>query len=626
MYGWLVNGEDRLDVVFQNWCFQQLTLTPQEIKERGGSAAMFASKLVSVDFKARVFGDLAALNKAIPADFLEHARWMCLAHHRLPDGEREAREKRIASIVDGNLSDVALAAQQLPSFKASVKSLKQCAIVVCDAVLEYALKTHCNNIWADLGQQDSAFIANRSGSMKFMTKKLGDAGPPLTTMLLSCSAAEFKEREPLASKLVADKRTDVVIAACKRGEFMLDQLAANDPARRAVALSDALAEIVRDATQGERPKDWGDIIEAPLRRMADLYAAQNNQIFWASVAAVEAGTSLGDKTASSLNALKAWKQQIAMQSRHMMVQCLRETRKSPSTGKASGAKAPTQAQHDLSSLSPGQLAQWIEGPLADPKPKPIDRKAILSKEQAALKETSPPKVKNQPEDPPLAANDVTATIQDALSATVGFFLAELQDLLALATQLKIDDAAVIHPCEAMLKPLLELAQKPVNDDMKARQMLGETELHIEALRARLKTAKASAQVRKLFPQALCTALNAEPIVYGKRQGRAIDCKVVPEDWTFVNESFHRRWLPQFRQIQMEGQSVPLGLNEALALHVTGGSRSGYAFNISVHLWYRRAGSKALPSLENGVLYPRMDEAHWFDSYTTCCVLHVPRAG
>ena len=77
-------------------------------------------------------------------------------------------------------------------------------------------------------------------------------------------------------------------------------------------------------------------------------------------------------------------------------------------------------------------------------------------------------------------------------------------------------------------------------------------------------------------------------------------------------------------LAMGNGTLALGTDQALALYVTGSSQSGYAFDISVHLWARRTGKSSQPSREQGA-YPRMNTDDWFDTYQPCCVLHVPLA-
>lgn len=107
---------------------------------------------------------------------------------------------------------------------------------------------------------------------------------------------------------------------------------------------------------------------------------------------------------------------------------------------------------------------------------------------------------------------------------------------------------------------------------------------------------------------------------GKRTGGDIllrDPK--PMDfWGPISRDYHGRYVPL--SMVLEG-GVPRALDEdeALALYVTGGSKSGAAFCVSVHHWRRYPGSDAPPSA--GAFEP-MDHDHWYDTFNPCCVLHV----
>jgi hypothetical protein len=121
------------------------------------------------------------------------------------------------------------------------------------------------------------------------------------------------------------------------------------------------------------------------------------------------------------------------------------------------------------------------------------------------------------------------------------------------------------------------------------------------------------------------ALRVEPLELGKRQGGQIGYKAGVEDWAYVSGHFHNRWLPQVKSVLVNGKSVQLRADQAVALYVTGSSQSGYAFDVSVHLWQRREARQSQPG-NTGGLFPPMNQDDWFDTYVTCCVLHVPAAG
>jgi hypothetical protein len=101
-----------------------------------------------------------------------------------------------------------------------------------------------------------------------------------------------------------------------------------------------------------------------------------------------------------------------------------------------------------------------------------------------------------------------------------------------------------------------------------------------------------------------------------------------EDWGWVVEGYHNRVLTGRRGLVVNGNLRQLGADEALVLYVTGSSQSDYAFDVTVHLWRRYPGKtsqagRALPSVDNPLVPVNTDD--WFDTYITCCVLHVPEA-
>jgi hypothetical protein len=131
-----------------------------------------------------------------------------------------------------------------------------------------------------------------------------------------------------------------------------------------------------------------------------------------------------------------------------------------------------------------------------------------------------------------------------------------------------------------------------------------------------------AQLRQHFDRQLSVALYNEPMVEGKRHGGVIQCRLKRSDWPWVAEQYHRRWLPWNQRITVDGVPRVLQPDQALGLYVTGKSLSGYEFDVSVHLWLRRAGRESAPG--TSVLPPSpMNTEDWIDTLTPCAVLHVP---
>lgn len=77
-------------------------------------------------------------------------------------------------------------------------------------------------------------------------------------------------------------------------------------------------------------------------------------------------------------------------------------------------------------------------------------------------------------------------------------------------------------------------------------------------------------------------------------------------------------------LEIAGKRAPLQRHQALALYVTGSSRSKYAFDVSVHLWIRKEGSHSTPAAGNSTDV-WMNTAEWRDALVSCAVLHVMAA-
>ena len=127
-----------------------------------------------------------------------------------------------------------------------------------------------------------------------------------------------------------------------------------------------------------------------------------------------------------------------------------------------------------------------------------------------------------------------------------------------------------------------------------------------------------------FGECLVLQLRQETLAMGKHHGGVIGCPMALDQWGAVRDRFHRRYCSPVQVLTMDGERVLLRSDQALALHVTAGSQSGYAFDVSVHLWQRLDESKDDPFDTSSVeLFPPMNTQGWFDTFITCAVLHVP---
>jgi hypothetical protein len=388
-------------------------------------------------------------------------------------------------------------------------------------------------------------------------------------------------------------------------------------------VSDALASIIKELTTSkDKPED---IIDRQVACAVAGHASRLNQACRAVIAALDAGVPMGKDTKSSQEALANFREDKARFIRYMAL--LRKKQALPNQQPKPTDEA-SQEKKDLDptwSWSVERLARWIEGPVIEVKQnKSINRADILMREKAARAQVPKTKSAKKEEVHVVTNDEVGAVIQEALSATARFFLDEINDLLPLANSLKAS-AELGSTCEKMKGGLEALATKlGVFNEDNARAELTQAEAAIEALRKGLKTAKISASVQQNFAVQLSAALKTEPMSLGKRHGGAIACQVSLDDWSYVANTFHNCWVPHITSVAVGDQTMQLDDDQAVALYVTGSSLSGYAFDVSVHLWRRRSKRKNLPSDESS-LFPAMNETAWFDTYVPCCVLHVPRA-
>ena len=221
-------------------------------------------------------------------------------------------------------------------------------------------------------------------------------------------------------------------------------------------------------------------------------------------------------------------------------------------------------------------------------------------------------------------HDVDQLLRDTLLQSANFYLAETNDLIELARTLGAPEPA-IHACTVVAESLVAIIKAEASDELQARDMFAQAEQAITDLRRQVTLAEAEARLRGRFDQCLTLALTREAMVHGKAHGGVIAQPLGPKDWSWVQARYHRRWLSGITRFTTEdGISTPLPDDCALALHVTAKSLSGYAFDISVHLWYRQPDKSSAPST-SPESYPPINEADWYDSFIPCTVLHIPHA-
>lgn len=630
MFGWLVfdetNGRNEIAAAVPGWDLPALPLANQaETAERMNRVMAFLEANCpkapgdTGDVRDRVFFAMRDLAAWLPQEHLDFAMFMVLAHHRLPQEDRLARERPAPRFVDDQFAELGV----LPGDrKAQLERLKKLAILIPDALQETSLRTICARLRLEWSMGANALPAygdlgawcHQLGHLVMQTRpaQAVDLASALIRVMLHCPAVDRLRFRTLITQLL---KTD-------QWEAMLQVLARDSGAPQPLPgclLCDALAWTIDSVASGPGTRTVDELVDEALAPARARNAANQDRVLRSSIAAVRAGVAMGARTQESLAALERVQQCAAEVRLRMTPQRLNEARQARAV--AGPVAAPDQEKQDLDpvySWSIDRLVQWIEGPLfSKTPPQPIDRQRIVSREQPAR---DPARVAPPP--PSITVKDVGNMLDDALSATARFFLDDINDLVPRAKSLNTP-LALVNACVQLRAALGALANpRDAVVELKARALLTDAESRIDRLRQGIKAAQVAEQTQQRFSNHLDAALFAEPMVLGKRHGGVIHCPMPPEAWPWVAASFHRRWLPQLRRVTIDGTGLPLADDQALALYVTGSSLSQYAFDVSVHLWRRIPGRTCLPSQGFGV-HPPMNEKDWFDTYIPCSVLHVP---
>lgn len=632
MYGLLSWDAQRVGMLMKTLVWQRtpVELWDEERKARLQHAADLVKKKAAPAQQVSAALDLALVALRVPEESqLDFAMHLCLAHHALPPEHLKARTDAIQHAIDSQFTEFKARPDVLSK---EIRALSAMATLLPDSLLDIEVKLNCTAIRMhllglpkippeyahrqELARQIAAYQGAKDASVEFLKSVLGLAAaerPP----------AEFDAFADHVRKALSDPQHTYYASHVFNTAIKSAHALENLPPNRAQLIA---AQMFKEAMEGKEqmPQYWKEVAE---RRAADEKATFDRALnlqYRATLAAVEAGVDMGKDTPAFQAAVEQMKQASAAIDRNMTARL----RKAQATDKQSTSAVETSGDEDpVWSWSIDKLAQWIDGPVVSKPKSVIDRHQIVARshEKAPAHHPAPITV-SQPktEDAPLTDADVDAVIRDGLSACVQFFLADIVDMLRMAKELKgaIDLVQALVQTETHLRKLRFDAKS--FDELATRNVLTDAETEIERLRGSLHKAKASAKVQSTFSTQLGAALRNEPLVLGKRHGAAINCPVRFEDWDYVSSTFHNRWLPDIRGIVVGDAPMPLGPDQALALYVTGSSQSGYAFDVSVHLWRRRPGVAHPPSREN-VPYPPMDKEFWFDTYATCGVLHVPLA-
>lgn len=399
----------------------------------------------------------------------------------------------------------------------------------------------------------------------------------------------------------------------------------------------ALARVLETTPPDAPVEAWRERISLELRQAEMDSVAEDMQICLASINAVSAGINLGRYTNSSRQAVADYERYWLAPRTQVNEAAQRLARRAalPASALDAGSAEGLIDKASLQSWSVDQLVAWIDGPLSSPTsntdPKQIIERARQTRRRAAAispSQPSPTAPITDDTDDDLDPQAAEQLVRDALANTANFFLGEIEDLWSMAEQTAFSNEVNVRvkkTCDELREPLNVIKKNPkLLTETETRQELHEAEIRIQALRQDINNASRQIALDRHFIQALGTALKNEALVLGKKTGGTIACPVAYDQWQAISDSFHQRWLPNARRILVNNVTIELQPDQALALYVTGSSQSGYAFDVSVHLWRRRPDCQSLPSEKTGA-YPPINTADWFDTYQTCCVLHVPHA-
>jgi hypothetical protein len=402
----------------------------------------------------------------------------------------------------------------------------------------------------------------------------------------------------------------------------------------AVSDGDILVRVLQDCqAAGLNGSMEGDIETAVANQMSlgrAFELARCRSVLASCIDATRSGVTLGRSVdAQNMAAIIAasqafWQQVLRMTPERLQLQKKLDRAPAPRQG---AAPADPDDLDPVHAWSVSRLLRWIEGPIMEQAPAPLERAKFVLKEKAARQEarinTKMPEMVARA-DKDLSAFDIDLAVQNALSTTAGFFIGDIEDMLFRATALGAASPAA-QACQDLLSPLKKLKQDDKSDDQKARALLHKASVAVDQLRLDIRTKEFDVHLRQHFAQQLQAAAYNEPMAEGKRHGGVINCPLKRSDWPWVAEHYHRRWLPWTQRVTFDGVPRALQPDQALGLYVTGKSLSGYEFDVSVHLWMRKPGRLSGPGTNLQPFAP-MNAEDWIDTLTPCAVLHVKSAG
>lgn len=282
-----------------------------------------------------------------------------------------------------------------------------------------------------------------------------------------------------------------------------------------------------------------------------------------------------------------------------------------------------------------RLVRWINGPVTSQAAAKalVDQPRLLKRDNELLaldrqRSGTEAPAKGQKDSQALTQEKAQDIVWLGLIQSAEYLRDELRDLGALADRLGLKCAERGNAANALkiIETTLQAMRsvKKTTTIAKAQAQLATANNCLETLRAFIKPVQVAAEKLLRFGECLVLQLRQETLAMGKHHGGVIGCPMALNQWGAVRDRFHRRYCSPVQVLTMDGERVLLRSDQALALHVTAGSQSGYAFDVSVHLWQRLDESKDDPFDTSSVeLFPPMNTQGWFDTFITCAVLHVP---
>jgi fructose-specific phosphotransferase system component IIB len=638
MYGYLefkIDSEQGLTATVPAWLTMTDVVSAEEFSVRKKKCLPLVQELCKgvPDFLTRVEKDLTsilALGEKLPVEFAVH---MCVAHHRLPPTQRAQRIDTITRMVEAYFSDGDL--KYLPqTMGPALTELKQMALLVPDAMLEDEIRSECFEFANRLSlfkTPPKAYDMNAFPGQ--MLAQLKGVAIPKQTEVLNELVKFVLSRQPV-HRTDWQKKILTLLEQKKGGSLSATyiQLSMWPKAIPLLAIhrydfyEGAIDHLLTVGTA-----DWTLIVGDFAQAMQANIKAQADVVVWASVTAVLEDVSMGPYTASSMEAVQKRIQASLGIRNGFTLERIHKARALVAVDEHKLSEQDALELRTVQAMSVDQLVRWIEGPIAEARStrKPIDRQAIARSEQERQKKNlkSKPVTTQTPLlETPVTEESVGDTTYHTLSANAGIWQHEIDRMIGLSKSIKEAQEVAgesITKCSSMREDLIRLTHKPEAFDVEdARDLLLNAEQAVLALRKDLGKAKAVTRVHDRFAGKLSEAIDKEPKVLGKPHGGRIECPLSFDDWNYVADNFHGRWLPNIKTYVVDSKHMPLDNDQAAALYVTASSLSGYAFDVSVHLWRRRGGCTGLAGIRHA-LYAPMNAKEWFDTYETFCVLHIP---